>query len=72
MWYIEITGFDTHAELADSLSNMGIKRIYVKVADGSVNTDIWPELIDESVVEATPRNRRSLHGFLQCSRTSPI
>lgn len=52
MWYLEITGFESHVELADSLSNMGIKRIYVKVADGSVNTDIWPELIDESLITA--------------------
>ena len=52
LWYIEITEFDTHQELADSIANMGIKRIYVKVADGSVNTDVWPELIDENVVQA--------------------
>ncbi|MEM9546671.1 MAG: T9SS type A sorting domain-containing protein [Bacteroidota bacterium] len=52
MWYLEITEFDTHDELADSLAKMGIKRIYVKVADGTVNTNIWPELVDVSVVEA--------------------
>jgi len=52
MWYLEITGFDTHEELADSLSNMHIKRIYLKVADGTINTTIWPELIDTSIIDA--------------------
>lgn len=50
LWFIEITGFDTHAEIADSLSNMGVKRIYVKVADGGINPAVWPELLDASVV----------------------
>lgn len=30
---------------------MGVKRIYVKVADGGINLDIYPELLDTSVVE---------------------
>ncbi len=50
LWYIEITGFQTHAQIADTLSALGVKRIYVKVADGSVNTNNWPELIDVNLV----------------------
>ncbi len=50
MWHFEITGFDSHEALADSLVNMGIKRIYVKVADGTINTTIWPELIDTTLI----------------------
>jgi hypothetical protein len=52
LWYIEITGFNTHAALADTLSTLGVKRIYVKVADGKVNTALWPELTDKELVKA--------------------
>ena len=51
LWFIEITGFDTHAEIADSLAALGVKRIYVKVADGTVNPSIWPELLNEQLVQ---------------------
>lgn len=51
LWYIEITGFQTHAQIADSLSNLGVKRIYVKVADGQINPSVWPELLDEELVD---------------------
>ena len=51
LWFIEITGFETHAEIADSLSNMGVKRIYVKVADGGINPSVWPELLNTQLVE---------------------
>jgi hypothetical protein len=50
LWYIEISGFGTHAKLADSLRNIGVKRIYVKVSDGRPNPTVWPELLDKSVV----------------------
>lgn len=52
LWFIEQTGFDTHNLLSDSLSNMGVKRIYVKVADGSLDTNRWPEIINEDLVKA--------------------
>jgi hypothetical protein len=52
LWYIDITGFSTHAQIADTLAALGVKRIYVKVADGQPNTNIWPELIDESLPQA--------------------
>ncbi|MBV6653341.1 MAG: T9SS type A sorting domain-containing protein [Mameliella sp.] len=51
LWYIEITGFDTHAAIADSLSSMGVKRVYVKVADGGINPSVWPELLDAQLVQ---------------------
>jgi hypothetical protein len=49
LWYLEITGFENFEKLADSLSQLGVKRIFVKVADGSVDSTKWPELIDESI-----------------------
>jgi hypothetical protein len=52
LWYIEISGFGTHEKLADSLRLSGVKRIYVKVADGRPNPAVWPELLDKSVVQA--------------------
>lgn len=51
LWYIEITGFQTHAQIADSLSNLGVKRIYVKVADGQINPSVWPELLDDELAD---------------------
>lgn len=52
MWHFEITEFASHEDLADSLATMGIKRIYAKVADGSLNPSSWPEVIDTSMVAA--------------------
>ncbi len=50
LWHIETTGF-THEILAPNLAALGVERIYVKVADGRVNTASWPELIDTDLVE---------------------
>ncbi|KAA3601524.1 MAG: T9SS C-terminal target domain-containing protein [Calditrichaeota bacterium] len=50
LWFIEGTGF-THSELADTLATIGVKRIYVKVADGSLNTTTWPEVADTTLVQ---------------------
>ncbi len=52
LWFIEQTGFSTHEQLANNLAALGVQRIYVKVADGRVNTDRWPELIDTNLVQA--------------------
>lgn len=51
LWFIEGTIFDSHEALADSLANLGVDRIYVKVADGSVNIGVWPEIADEQLVQ---------------------
>ncbi|MFT6334919.1 MAG: hypothetical protein ACJATI_001665 [Halioglobus sp.] len=32
------------------MSDLGVKRIYARVADGSVDAMIWTELIDETMV----------------------
>ena len=50
LWYIDITGFATHGDIADSLQSLGIKRVYVKVADGTINPNVWPELLDTQLV----------------------
>lgn len=52
LWYIELTEFPTHEALADTLAALGVKRIYVKVADGQPNPAVWPELVDTSVPTA--------------------
>ena len=52
LWFIEQTGFSSHEHLANNLAATGIQRVYVKVADGRVNTDRWPELIDTDLVKA--------------------
>jgi len=49
LWYLEGTGYDSHAALAEDLYAMGVKRIYVKVAD---NTNIWAECQDSNVPAA--------------------
>lgn len=49
LWRIEQTGFDSYDQLADSLSNLGIKRIYVKVADGGIDSAAWPTLVNRSI-----------------------
>jgi len=48
LWYIEGVGM-SHAALAERLASLGVKRIYVKVADGDADCDAWPELCDPSV-----------------------
>lgn len=50
LWTIEGTGM-SHAALADTLVDMGLDRIYVKVADGSASCGSWPELCDSSLVQ---------------------
>lgn len=50
IWYLELTGMETHQNVADSLSSVGIKRIYTKVADGSVDSTWWPEIVDKELV----------------------
>ena len=52
IWYVELTGMDTHGQVADSLSSVGIKRVYTKVADGSVDSTWWPEIVDRNVIDA--------------------
>lgn len=48
LWYVEGTGL-THAELATRLADLGVRRIYVKVADGGSDCSTWPELCDATV-----------------------
>jgi hypothetical protein len=43
LWYLHQTGYDSHEQLAFRMSNLGVKRMFIKVADGS-KLDRWPEL----------------------------
>jgi len=51
LWRFENTGQPSHTNLARTISSVGAKRIYVKVADGGFNVDNWPTLVDEELVQ---------------------
>lgn len=46
------TGLESHAELAERLAAYGIKRLYLKVAEGSADCEIWPDNCDPAVPAA--------------------
>ena len=50
LWRLEQTGLN-HSALAFNLQARDIKRIYVKVADGTADSLAWDELVDVSLVE---------------------
>lgn len=52
IWYVELTGMDSHHEVADSLSSVGIKRVYTKVADGTVDSTWWTEIVDRELIQS--------------------
>lgn len=56
LWYLEQLadrGITSHGQLARRLSDLGVRRIYVKVADGDASCDgSWPEACDESIPDA--------------------
>ncbi len=52
IWYVELTGMETHQAVADSLSSVGIKRVYTKVADGSVDSIWWTEIVDRELIQS--------------------
>lgn len=52
VWHLELTGMNSHSQLAKNLSGYGIKRAYVKVSDGRVDTSRWTEMVDHELVEA--------------------
>jgi hypothetical protein len=52
LWYLEGIGYTSHSTLAQDLAALGVKRIYVKVADGSYDPARWPEVDDPSIPAA--------------------
>ncbi|PWJ43252.1 hypothetical protein [Sediminitomix flava] len=50
LWYIEGTGYN-HAQLAQKIADIGIRRVYIKVGDGGINANNWPEVVDTSLVQ---------------------
>ncbi len=56
LWYLEGTGYTTHAALADKLVSLGVKRIYVKVADGGYSPTSWPE-VDNAALVSTYKSK---------------
>ncbi len=52
LWYLRMTRFKDHASLADSLASIGVKRIFIKVADGDIDLDKWPEILDDKIPAA--------------------
>lgn len=51
LWHIEGTEYPTIVNLANDLSELGVKRVYVKVADGSIDSLFWTEIINRDIVE---------------------
>ncbi len=51
LWRFENTQQPSHTNLARTLSSVGVRRIYVKVADGGFNVDNWPTLADEELIQ---------------------
>ncbi len=49
LWHVEDTGF-SHEVLATNLSQRDIKRVYVKVADGRIDSSRWTELVDTELI----------------------
>lgn len=43
------TGVESHEELAERLAGRGVKRLYLKVADGQADCDQWPDNCDPGV-----------------------
>lgn len=62
IWYVEQTGF-THETLADTLSSLGAKRIYVKVADGIIDTVWWHTIVDEELIETYHAHDMEVYGW---------
>jgi hypothetical protein len=56
LWYLHHTGKSSHKELSVDLAKMGVKRIYIKVANGT-NLNKWPELRDSKVPKAYLKNK---------------
>jgi hypothetical protein len=56
LWYLHHTNYKTHEELSFALANIGVKRIFIKVADGR-DLIRWPELRKKSVPIAYAKNK---------------
>lgn len=53
LWYIDIvTKYTTHEKLAAHLTELGVKRVFVKVGDGTYDPNTWPEIVNKPVVDA--------------------
>jgi Secretion system C-terminal sorting domain len=50
IWKIDYTGM-SHAQLADKLAALGVKRAYIKVSDGRHEPDKFPELNNKHTVD---------------------
>ncbi len=55
LWYLHHTEYDTHEALSYALADIGVKRIFIKVADGR-DLIRWPELRKKSVPKAYEKN----------------
>ena len=50
IWKIDYTNL-SHAQLADKLKALGVKRVYIKVSDGRHEANKFPELNNKHTVE---------------------
>ncbi|GMG87623.1 C39 family peptidase [Biformimicrobium ophioploci] len=52
LWYIDETGLNrTHTQLADELAALGVKRIFIKIADGSNNCSLFADACSTATTE---------------------
>ncbi len=51
LWFIENTSFENHDDLAAKVADIGAKRIYIKVGDGGIDSIVWPELVNDTIVD---------------------
>lgn len=51
LWHLEYTSESTHASMAERLAALDMKRVYVKVSDGRIDTTRWDEMVDKELVQ---------------------
>ena len=52
LWYIDEQGVNrTHAQLADELAALGVKRIFIKIADGTQNCNLFVDVCSSTTAE---------------------
>lgn len=50
LWHLEATNYPSYVNLANDLDSLGVKRIYIKVADGGVDSVRWPEIVNRDII----------------------
>ena len=51
LWHLEGTSYPSYVNLANDLSDLGVNRVYVIVADGRMDSIAWPEIINSDIID---------------------